>query len=316
MSHSASLNLARYDLLSIRLAVTCAQQGSLSGAARVCNLALAAASRRLRELEEAVGGPLFERHARGMIVTAAGRAFVKHGLAVLQSVDRMGAELHDLHQGIARHVALCASTAAISQFLPPLLARFAASSPQIRVDLEEQVSETVAARLREGRADVGIFVEGPDASGLATQLFRMDELVLVLPRGHALAAHATKPARFEDLLDEDWISLHTGAAMLQRQQQAAVAANRPLKLRFQVRSFDAVCHLVQSGLGVAILPKAAATPIARAMKLVMRPLADEWAQRRLLLAVRAEKHDPAVRALVDFLAEPSQNAKAPRRKRQ
>jgi formyl-CoA transferase len=65
--------------------------------------------------------------------------------------------------------------------------------------------------------------------------------------------------------------------MLQKQQQAALAANRPLKLRMQVRSFDAVCHMVASGLGVAILPKGATLPIIKSMKLGWRPLADAWA---------------------------------------
>jgi DNA-binding transcriptional LysR family regulator len=57
------------------------------------------------------------------------------------------------------------------------------------------------------------------------------------------------------LLDEHWISLNAGAAMLQAQQQAAMAAGRPLKLRMQVRSFDAVGHMVASGLGHRGLPQ-------------------------------------------------------------
>jgi len=306
-------NLARFDLVSIRLAVACAQTGSLTAAARESHLALAAASRRIRELEDALGAVLFERHARGLLVTAAGRLFVKHGLALLQTMEQLGGELTDLRQGIARHVRLCASTAAINQFLPPLLARYAKLHPQVRVDLEE-VSEAVVAALRESRADVAVFVEGPDTTGLETRLFRHDELVLVLPKGHRLA-NPRSPLAFVDALDEDWISLNTGAAMLQQQQQAALAANKPFRLRMQVRSFDAVCHLVGSGLGLAILPKAAAEPMIRAMRLESRPLADPWAKRRLLVATQAEQGDPGIAALVDFLVEPSQKSKASARKK-
>ena len=308
------MNLARFDLVSVRLAVACAQTGSLTGAAREAHLALAAASRRIRELEEALGSPLFERHARGLLPTAAGRVFVKHGLTLLQTLEQLGAELADLQQGIARHIRLCASTAAINQFLPPLLARYAALHPQLRVDLEEQVSEAVVATLREGRADLGVFVEGPDVTGLVTQVFRHDELVLVLPRGHALAA-GTTPLPFAEALDEDWISLNAGAAMLQKQQQTALAAGKPLRLRMQVRSFDAVCHLVASGLGIAVLPAAAALPIVRAMKLASRPLADDWARRRLLVATPAGLEDAGVASLVRFMVEPSQTAKPQSRKR-
>ena len=310
---TARYNLARFDLVSIRLAVACAQTGSLTAAARDSHLALAAASRRIKELESALGDALFERHARGLLPTPAGRVFVKHGLTLLQTMEQLGTELTDLRQGIARHISLCASSAAISQFLPPLLARYAEVQPQVRIDLEEQVSETVVSTLREGRTDVAVFVEGPDTTGLVTRLFRADELVLVLPATHRLAG-SKSPIAFVDTLDEEWVSLTAGAAMLQKQQQAALAAGRPLKLRMQVRSFDAVCHMVASGLGIAVLPKGASLPILKSMKLSWRPLADGWAQRRLLVATDANVHDDGIMALADFLAQPSQNAKASSRK--
>ena len=308
-------NLARFDLVSIRLAVACAQTGSLTAAARDSHLALAAASRRIRELEGALGDTLFERHARGLLPTPAGRVFVKHGLTLLQTIEQLGTELADLRLGLSHHIRLCASSAAITQFLPPLLARYAQLHPQVRVELEEQVSEAVVLALREGRTDVAVFVEGPDISGLNTQLFRTDELVLVLQASHRLAASKV-PIAFADTLDEEWISLTAGAAMLQQQQQAALAANRPLKLRMQVRSFDAVCHMVASGLGIAVLPKGASWPILKGMKLGWRPLADAWARRRLLVATAGGERDASIASLLDFLAQTSQNAKAVRHTRQ
>ena len=311
---SPRYNLARFDLVSIRLVADCVQHGSVSAAARESHLALAAASRRIRELEDAVGEPLFERHGRGVRPTPAGRVFARHAVTLLQSVEQMGAELADLRQGIATHLRLCASTAAINQFLPPLLARYARQARQVRVDLEEQVSGGVVAALREGSADLGVFVEGAETQGLDCRLFRRDELVLVLPPRHRLVGRGA--VAFAEALDEDWISLADGAALLQKQHEAAHAAGRPLRLRMQVRSFDAVCHLVASGLGIALLPRTAALPIVAAMGLRWRALSDPWASRRLLVATRSGPIDPAVRELVEFLAEPSQNAKAARRNQQ
>ncbi|WP_421954141.1 LysR family transcriptional regulator [Polaromonas sp.] len=307
------MNLARFDLVSIRLAVACAQTGSLTAAARNSHLALAAASRRIRELENALGDTLFERHTRGLLPTPAGRVFVKHGLALLQTMEQLGGELADLRQGIARHIRLCASSAAISQFLPPLLVRYGDMHPQIRLDLEEQVSHAVVSTLREGRADVAVFVEGPDTAGLDAHVFRHDELVVVLPATHRFAK-GKKPIAFADLLDEEWISLTSGAAVLQKQQEAALAAGRPLKLRMQVRSFDAVCNLVASGLGIAILPIGAGLSTSSPIKLCRRPLADAWAKRRLLVATPEGQRDTAIASLVDFLVQPSQIAKAKQRK--
>lgn len=295
-------NLARFDFISIRLAVACAQTGSLTAAARSCNLVLPAASRRIRELEQALGDALFERHSRGLAPTAAGRAFVRHGLVLLQEMDNLVAELADLRRGVVRHVQLCASTAAVNQFLPALLASYASVHPEVHVEVEEQVSEQVVTALREGRADLGAFVEGPDVRDLEVRDFRRDELVLILPAGHRLAGKT--PIAFADTLDEPWISLNAGAAMLQQQQQAALAAARPFKLRMQVRSFDAVGHMVASGLGVAALPKGAGLPIVRAMKLAWRPLADPWARRQLKIGMRRDA-DPVVAALRDFLCAPA-----------
>jgi DNA-binding transcriptional LysR family regulator len=96
---------------------------------------------------------------------------------------------------------------------------------------------------------------------------------------------------------------------LQQQQSAAMAAGRTLKLRMQVRSFDAVGHMVASGLGIALLPKVAALPIVRAMQLSWRPLKDAWAKRCLKVGIRKEA-DSLVMDFRDFLHAPSRNAKA------
>lgn len=304
-------NLARFDLISIRLVVDSVHHGSLSAAARGSHLALAAASRRVRELEDAIGEPLFERHGRGLRPTPAGQVFARHGLALLQSLDQLAGELADLRQGVARHIRLCANSAAISEFLPPLLAEHARRERQVRIELEEQLSSGVVLALREGRADVGVFAEGPPSEGLSCRLFRRDELVLVLPAGHRLAGRTPLP--LADALDEDWITLGDGAALLLRLQQSALAQGRPLRIRMQVRSFDAVCHLVAVGMGIAVLPRQSVRALAGPMKLSLRTLADGWGERSLLVATRAGTVEPAVQQLVDFLAEGSQNANARRR---
>lgn len=300
-------NLARFDFVSIRLAVLCAQTGSLTTAARQCNLVLPAASRRLKELESATGCQLFDRHSRGLSMTPAGRIFMRRGLTLLQEMEGLASELADMHQGIARHLRLFAGTAAINQFLPPLMATYTRLHPEVQIDLEEQGSEHVVQALREGRADVGVFVEGPDTDGLDVRDFREDELVLILPRQHALSGKS--PLAFADALDESWVSLNAGAALLQQQQSAAMAAGRVFKLRMQVRSFDAVGHMVASGLGIALLPKLAALPIVRAMQLSWRPMQDDWARRRLKVGIRSEA-DSWISDFRDFLHKSSQNAKA------
>lgn len=216
----------------------------------------------------------------------------------------LGSELRDLQLGILRHVSLYSSSAAVVEFLPPLLAEFSRLNPQIRIDVEDHVSEASVIALKESRIDAAIFVEGPDTSGLSTRLFRSDELVLVMPHDHRFA-ESKQPIEFIDTLDEEWITLATGALLLRSKQQAALRVNRPLKIRMQMGSFEAACHMVGAGLGVAILPKLAILPLVKRLKLAWRPLADEWARRKLLIATAARVDNEDIRMLVDFLAQPS-----------
>ena len=109
-------------------------------AARQCHLVLPAASRRLKELEAAIDCQLFERHSSGLTVTSAGRVFMRRGLALLQEMEAMTKELNDLQQGVVRHIQLFPGSAAISQFLPLLIARYSKMHPEIQIDLEESVS--------------------------------------------------------------------------------------------------------------------------------------------------------------------------------
>jgi DNA-binding transcriptional LysR family regulator len=295
------LNLSRFDFTSIRLAVLCAQTENLTNAARECHLVLPAASRRIRELEAALGTKLFERHSRGLKVTPAGKVFMRRGLSLLQELEGTIKELNDLDKGIVRHIQLFAGTAAISQFLPPLIAKYSKKYPEIQIDLEEHVSEQVVLALKAGKAEMGVFVEGSNTEGLDVQVFRADELVLIFPKGHRLTGK--KPIPFSETLDEQWISLNPGAAMLNQQLSAASALGKRINLRMQVNSFDAVTQMVASGLGVALLPKAFALSVLQVNHLNWRALQDQWAQRKLMVGTRKDA-DPDVIALRDFLIQP------------
>ncbi len=297
-------NLARFDLVSIRLVVLCAANGSLSAATSQMHLALAAGSRRLKEIEDAIDETLFERSARGLNPTMAGQIFVKHSLEVLRNIEQLSDELADLRDGVSDHVSLYASTAAINQFIPELLRDFAKRRRDVKVDLFERDSHAVVTSLREGRCDLGVFVGGPNVDGLTVGPFRSDVLVLVLPKDHPLARER-KPLSFSDTLHEDYVGLASGAAVSQSQQNAAIAAGKVFKLRMQVQSFDAVCHLVASKLGIAVLPMQAIGPLARSMSLTTRKLSDSWARRQLYVGCHPNRVTRSTKELMEFMTLPS-----------
>jgi DNA-binding transcriptional LysR family regulator len=87
-------NLARLDLVSLRIVVLCAERGNLSGAALAANISLSGASRRLRSVEDALGLPLFVRHNRGLMPTTAGSVAIRHGRLLLEAVQELGIKLN------------------------------------------------------------------------------------------------------------------------------------------------------------------------------------------------------------------------------
>jgi DNA-binding transcriptional LysR family regulator len=294
------MNLHRLDLVSLALFAQVVRSGSISRGAQQAHLALGAASRRMADLEAAVGAPLLARHSRGVVLTAAGEALLRHAQRILVDVDQLGAELSDYAQGVSGVVRLAANTSAVTQFLPRALAAFLAAHPSIRIEMHEHDSTEVARALLDGRADLGALAEGTPAPGLQLRQWQRDRLVLVVPPGHALARR--KRVALSDAAAHDFVSLAPNTSLAQRLQQAAVQAGVTLRLRMQVRSFDAMCQMVAAGLGVAVLPGGAAQPLAQAMGLRVLALEGEWTGRQLLLAARdfAALPRPA-RALAEHL---------------
>jgi len=85
----SNFNPARFDLVAVRLAVLCAELGSLSAAAQRVHCSLSTASYRLSMLEDSFGARLFTRERRGLNATQAGQLFVRHGRAILEHVELM-----------------------------------------------------------------------------------------------------------------------------------------------------------------------------------------------------------------------------------
>lgn len=282
----------RFDLLSLNLVLAIAETGSLTRAAEREHLALAAASKRLSDLESRLGVTLFERRARGVEITDAGRALVRHIRSLNASLHALESEVVEYARGIKGHLRLAANTSAISECLPPELVAFSRAHPLIRISLQDLTSTEVQAAVAEGRADVGIFVPPVTEPQLRTQPWRRGRLGVIVPAGHELAGHGA--VRFEALLDYDLVGLHVGAAVQEFMREQAAERGRVLNARLQVHGFDAVAQLVGAGLGVALLPAAVAERFSQIFNLQVLRLDEPWAEREYQIAVRAQERLPAI----------------------
>jgi len=274
----------RFDLPDLRLFLHVADNGSITKGASRAHLALASASERIRGMEEALGVALLTRARRGVRLTPAGQALVHHARLMLEQHERMKGELGAYARGLKGHVRLLCNTAAMTEFLPDALGGYLAAHPNIDVDLEERPSYEIVQAVAQGLADVGIVADTVDLGDLQTFPFRVDRLVAVVPRGHALAKR--RQVAFRDVVDRDFVGLSAGSALQDHLGQHAARGGRALKLRVRVRGFDAVCRMVERGVGVGIVPETAVRRCRRSMAIASVPLADAWALRHLTLCVR------------------------------
>lgn len=296
------MNLHRIDIVSLSLFTQVVRCGSISKGASLANLALGAASKRISDLEQAVGADLLERHSRGVTLTLAGAALYRHAQRILSDVDLLAAELSDYACGIVGVLRLWANTSAVTQFLPLELAAYARANPGIRIELEEKNSSEVVLAVLDGRADLGIFADRTHALGLQQIKYREDNLGLVVPRSHPLASR--RAVHFHEVVDYDFVTLPEGTSLAERLQAETEALGRALKLRIRVRSFDAMCQMVAAGMGIAVLPSDAVRALAGSLNLRQVALKDAWAQRELLIGVRDVNATPRhVRTLIEQISK-------------
>lgn len=273
------------DLDSLALFVRAAEMRNLTRAAELSLMSVPAASRRLSLLEHQFRTQLFERHSRGMELTPAGERLLHLAREVIASVHHMRAEMGNYAAGHRSVLRLNGNTSAMTQFLPGDIASFQTAHPDVRIVLEECWSDDAVRRVRTGEVDLGVIVEGGDTAGLWTCPYRLDHLAAVLRRDDPLGGETVA---FADLLERDLVGLEGGSTLTRLLESQATQLLRPMALRVQVRSFEAVCRAVQARLGIGVLPLAAARGLVDAMDLRVLPLADAWAQRRMLLCVRSQ----------------------------
>jgi DNA-binding transcriptional LysR family regulator len=289
----------RPDLASLALFIRIAETKSITKAAQATHIALAAASRRVTQLEEQYGVQLLFRTARGVELTPAGTALLAHAHRLLGQADDLRAELSDYTKGGKGLVRIHANASALAQHLPEDLASFCAAHPAVKVAVEEHRSGAIVLALRSGSADIGVVMEGASIDGLQSFDYRTDTLVAVLPRNHALRG---KQVAFSRLLAYDFVGLESDTVISRLMAAAAVAEGKPLRLRMQLKGFDVVARMIQAGLGIGLLPEVVARNFSRSMKLRIVPLTDAWAKRRMWICVKDYAALPAsARQLVDHL---------------
>ena len=298
----ATTTIPRFDLIDLRLFVMVAQSHSFTKGAEKVFLSVAAASLRIKSLEERLGAQLFYRNKGGVSPTRAGEVLLEHALRVLDEIERLQSEMQPFSQGVRGHIRLFANATAICEFLPEVLAQFFETHAAITVDLQERLSAEIVHAVREGIADIGVISARVAADVLETLPYKKDQMVIVAPQNHPLAE--LDSIHFADALDYEFISLDSRSASYSYLQQEVELLGRAMRQRIQVSSYDAMCRMVEAGVGIGVLPEMAARRHARMARIAIVQLEDEWATRELRICVRKQTELRAfARELIDFILQ-------------
>jgi len=288
-----------FDLVDLRLFVRIAECGNLTHGAGRAFLSPPAASARIRALEDEVGQQLLIRGNKGIRLTPAGERFLRQARLVLRQVDFLREEMTDAQSG---HIRIFANTTAVTEFLPEVLARLLAEHPGVTVDLQERLTDEIIRSVLDGTADLGI-ISGPYGhKDLENLHFSTDRLMLAVPVGHPLAARDS--LRLEATLDHEHIGLHEGSTLLDFLRRQLRRSGFDRSLRIQVRSFEAMCRLVEAGVGIGVVPESAARRHLQTMDIRLVQLEDDWAQRDRSILLRDRAALPrSAQTLIGMLIE-------------
>lgn len=291
-----------FDLTDLQLIVNIGDASSLTRGAEKSHLSLPAASNRVKNLEDHFGTRLFHRNSQGVTLTPSGEAFLRHARLVLRQIDHLRGDIHEYARGIKGQVRMLANTTAMTEFMPAVLSRFLASHPDVTVELRERLSYLVIKAVSEGSADIGIVAGRPASSELEYLPYREDRLVLVTPAEHPLGE--LREVAFSDTLAYEYVGLSEWSAIHAFLIQAADKLGYPFRFRVEVGSFEAVCRMIEAGVGIGVVPELVAKRYSQRLNIKIVRLSDEWSERKLQICVRNLHQLPSfAKDLVNMLIE-------------
>ncbi|TQM44928.1 LysR family transcriptional regulator [Pseudonocardia cypriaca] len=284
------------ELHQLRYFVAVAREGSMTQAAASLFLAQPTLSIQIRKLEQEVGAKLFERLARRVVLTAAGEAFLEHAERALDEMAR-GRERVEAVVGLREgRVSVGVLPSVGAYLLPAVLAAFRAEHPKVAVRIvEHDVPRDFEQLVHSGELDMAVTRMPATLAGLGSRTLVREPVVALLPPGHGLRGRAD--VALSELADEEFVCMRSGYGLRELADQLCDGAGFTPRVVLETGQLSIVHGMVRSGVGVALLPRLAATGAEHVV-----PVSDEQARRELGVVWRRSALDsPPVAAFLDRL---------------
>jgi DNA-binding transcriptional LysR family regulator len=296
--------LTKMELRHLRYFVAVAEEENITKAALRLHVSQPPLSRQIRELEDELGIKLFERTAKSIEITAAGRIFLTEARGILQQVEKALQTVKALSTGKERVIAVGYAPSLTVEILPKALREFEKIKPGVQVQLHDLSTEEMLKGLREKKVDVALTVraEKKDMKNLVFQKLKEYRVAVAFAPGHPLGKQ--KAVELKDLMKERLIGFGRSDYPEYHEQIAELCKNLGSLPKFseEHESVTSLIASVEAGHGVAVVPEA--LQCLAGPRLIVRPLTPE-PRRFVVGALRRSGKNDLVEAFVKSAEAPN-----------
>lgn len=228
-----------------------ARHQSFTRASKVLFLTQPAVSMQIKQLEEVVGMPLFEKQGRQISLTDAGEEIKILSESILQQIEESEQNIEQLASGQQGKLRLAVATT-VASVATRLMARFSEQYPALSLHFTVTNREGLIQLLETNETDIVIMGKPPEDLQLETRELMVNPLVVIAPPDHALCQNQ-KPVSLDRLFEYDFILRETSSGTRRAIERFLAAEGRSLKSNMEMNSNTAIIQSVAEGLGLGIV---------------------------------------------------------------
>lgn len=292
------------DLVALRIFKTVAEAGGITRAAARLHRVQSNVTTRVKQLEESLGTTLFHRHKRRLVLSAEGKLLLGYAERLLRLSAEAEAALRQSGPRGTLRIGSLESTAATR--LPPILSRYHAAYPDVRLELATGTTGALVARVRSGELEAAFVAEPFNSQDLETQPAFVEELVIIAPKGFG----AVKGAK--DLAQAPILAFTTGCSYRQRLENWLARSGLAPERVMEYASYHAMVACAAAGSGIAVVPRSVLQALRREQEIDIHPLPRDVAHAKTVLVWRSGHRSAALEAMKSALAISAQPAARPR----
>jgi len=244
------------DLQQLRYVIALSQELNFVKAAGRVHVTQPTLSQQLKKLENELGVLLFERAAKGVRLTDAGRRFLPYAVQVMDHLEMGIQEIQQESGQIAGRIRFAAIPTIGPYVLPAIIPVLRKEAPKLILEIYDKTTSDLLEALRTGQIDLGLLSLPIDDAGLATRLIGEEEFFLAISKTHVLAKK--RSVSLKELNDEKLLILQEGHCFGNQALEFCKRSREDVQVIFEGSSLTSVMRLAAAGEGVTFVPKMAA----------------------------------------------------------